>query len=697
MVNELYALSDVLAKAKISPKEWHREFKSLPRASEKSPCFRIGISSNNAIAHIDEIDREKAARLRKWEPSNGMSFPAFNMPPLYRVHKEDQIKKLDEILKGKAPFDFEEIKSWCTAEANNWDKKTAYKLDQCMRELPERLLEKANKKKEKDRNAITELIRLAKEFKTDEDMSGKRKNFRLALEQHIFEKLKKKDNIKTLLRFLLYPGNSKKQAETDRGSLSVFLDLYDGQFSYPVSHEKSMDWLNVLLLDDDDQTGPGNLRDAFGEPYADIDEKMPGVKLESLAEVKLRSMFKDHLCQYRYGLIEGASYPISKTNRTKIKGSLEWLSDPERRGQTWGLAGGQEMVFAYPSVLPKEDIMITGLLGESNETITEARFVDLAEQVIGALHRLITKGSTTVQIFSIRKMDKARSKIVFYRNYSARRIIDSAKDWEKGCKNVPALTFSVWSRESKKPERIKPEIPKPLQLAGVVNKVWKMNGSPAGETEKIKYYQGLELLLEQNQAELARYVLSILIIHTAGLVLYLGNLLNRGEIIPWKLNNRNFIFLPPVFGLLLYRLGHFKEKYMENKPYLIGQIMKISDELHALYCKVVRKGEVPPQLVGNSLMSAALETPVQALAQLSQRLMPYIAWAKQYRTKGDSENSWKAGWYLRLFEDNTTRIGQLEPVRFGDLEKAQVFIGYLAAFPKKQEDAGKQSADGETE
>jgi hypothetical protein len=136
---------------------------------------------------------------------------------------------------------------------------------------------------------------------------------------------------------------------------------------------------------------------------------------------------------------------------------------------------------------------------------------------------------------------------------------------------------------------------------------------------------------------------------------------------------------------------------MENKPYLIGQIMKISDELHALYCKVVRKGEVPPQLVGNSLMTAALETPVQALAQLSQRLMPYIAWAKQYRTKGDPENSWKAGWYLRLFEDNTTRIGQLEPIRFGDLEKAQVFIGYLAAFPKRQEESEKQPDNGKAE
>jgi hypothetical protein len=76
---------------------------------------------------------------------------------------------------------------------------------------------------------------------------------------------------------------------------------------------------------------------------------------------------------------------------------------------------------------------------------------------------------------------------------------------------------------------------------------------------------------------------------------------------------------------------------MENNPYLIGQILKVSDELHTLYCKVVRGGDVPPQLAGNSVFIAATETPVQALSQLRLRMNPYIAWAKQYRTKSVDE------------------------------------------------------------
>jgi hypothetical protein len=126
---------------------------------------------------------------------------------------------------------------------------------------------------------------------------------------------------------------------------------------------------------------------------------------------------------------------------------------------------------------------------------------------------------------------------------------------------------------------------------------------------------------------------------------------------------------------------------MESLAYLIGQNLKISDELHAMYCKVVRDGSVPPQLVGNSLFMSALDMPAAALSQLGRRINPYIAWAKQYRTK-NVENNWLAGWYLRLFEQTATKITNnmeaLKTTRFTDVEKAELFIGYLAELPKKE-------------
>jgi len=237
-------------------------------------------------------------------------------------------------------------------------------------------------------------------------------------------------------------------------------------------------------------------------------------------------------------------------------------------------------------------------------------------------------------------------------------------------------------------------LPMPLKIARVINKAWKMNGSSSGELKKIKYYQGLELLLEQNSYNLAVYLLSVLIVNTYGLVLFLGNLLHSGGIISDKFLRENYLFLPSILGLLLYKQNRFKEDYMTDIPYLIGQILKVSDELHAFYCKIVRKNDVPLQLAGNSLMVSALETPERALSQLAQRINPYLTWAKQYRTKEAKEapESWKAGWYLKLYEQNASLLKEnmaaLKDARFGDREKAELFIGYLAEFPKyKKEEA----------
>ena len=75
---------------------------------------------------------------------------------------------------------------------------------------------------------------------------------------------------------------------------------------------------------------------------------------------------------------------------------------------------------------------------------------------------------------------------------------------------------------------------------------------------------------------------------------------------------------------------------------------------------------------------------------------PYIAWAKRYCT-GDiqkkGEESWRAGWYLSLYERIATQLYAAwgNQNRFNEEEKAQYFIGYLAAFPAKEEIKGHQS------
>jgi hypothetical protein len=162
----------------------------------------------------------------------------------------------------------------------------------------------------------------------------------------------------------------------------------------------------------------------------------------------------------------------------------------------------------------------------------------------------------------------------------------------------------------------------------------------------------------------------------------------KQNIIWWKVKD-----MLSLMGFMLYRSGVRKEKYMEDYPYLYGQLLKVSDELHSLYCYAVRDGQLPPQLAGGSLFQAAADAPIRTLNVLGQRMNPYISWAKTYRTRNitvENAESWKAGWLLGLYEKIATQLYAVWSLstRLNDVERAQLFIGYLAAFPKKDQSTG---------
>ena len=128
---------------------------------------------------------------------------------------------------------------------------------------------------------------------------------------------------------------------------------------------------------------------------------------------------------------------------------------------------------------------------------------------------------------------------------------------------------------------------------------------------------------------------------------------------------------------------------MKEYPYLLGQLLKVSDNLHQLYCWDVRNKQMPARLVGNSLYKAVSECPDRGIEQLSQRMIPYIEWAILHPEAKIVKEASKyegppAGYYRSVYE----RIGQeisnvISPKsRMNDYEKSLLFIGYLAALPK---------------
>jgi hypothetical protein len=679
MLNELCQLADSLEKAGIVPKEWHGQLKLLPKVSEKKPCYRIFISDKGRIAAVDVIPAELAPKLRKWEPSNGNSFPGFNIQPLYRVVKEEQKKKLKEWREGKEKIDTEKLRSWLLEDTNNWDRKLISKLEKCLKEIPQALVAMKNAKGTNTVNdSLAKLLSRVVLFFQKDSGSEKGSAFRLALEEHLWEGLKKSESIKTYLGMLIYEGIAEKDPENDRGAISVFFDIPDW-IEYPAASSACVDALNALLVSDSQQKTDSSGLDAFGSSALGSDDKLPGVKLPFVAEVKLRAMNSESTCQFRYRTIDAESFPIGQESRKRAKGALEWLGDQSREGETWGRADSKELIFAYPAVLPKVSLKLAACFGAQKAENSEARFANAAKDVIVGLTGITQDfRNLELRVFSLKKMDKARTKVVFHRNYSAQRLVDATKEWQDGAENIPIINIRAWGVKKGDIISLQTEIPFPLEIAPCLNRIWKLNGTTECEAPIIARSQGIELLLDEKPERFIPHLLSVVLQNGKGLLLSMGNDLNQGNVISIKGYDKHKLLIPSILGLLLHKLGIRKESFMSNAPFLVGRMLKIADELHALYCKEVRKNSLPPQLLGNSLMTAALDSPNQALSLLSRRFLPYQAWART----NSSVSAGLSRYFLKQFEE-VELAGAEIPERLKDAERAQLLLGYLSANPKK--------------
>jgi len=696
MLNELCQLADALDREGISPKEWDPKLKELPKVSNKKPCYRITIADNGSVGGIDILSVELVFSLRKWEPSNGNSFPGFNIQPLYRLvfdknveEEKNNEKRLKSWAEGKEPIDVELLKSWCSEQNINWDRKIETKLTKCLSDIPMKLLDLLGGESQQNCSAIYKLIERVLRFSSADEVTEisnncYEKSFRDVLETYLWEVIERKESASLVLPLLVYGGNPKQVPDNDRGSLSVYLDIPDWK-EYPVASKKTTETINNYLIDNStENSGLATALDAFGDSLIDGKEKFPSVKLPFIADVKLRAMNSESPCQFRYNRIDAASFPVGRNTRKRAKGALEWLGAASRERETWGRADTKELIFVYPVQLPALSLKLAACFGAQKKDDSEARFADAAHDVTQKL-----RGATNnlkdieLRVFSLKKMDKARTKVIFHRNYTAQRLVDAAEEWRNGCENLPDIRVRTWG--DKKGELIvkKMQIPFPLQIAQCLNRVWKYDGTTECGTPVVAATQGIELLLDEQPERFIPHLLTVLIGNGRGLFFSLGRSLFYGDdIISLKKGyGRHRILLPSILGLLLYKLGIRKEDYMKNVPFLVGRMMKLADELHALYCKDVRDNKLPSQLVGNALMSAALDSPVQALAQLALRLKPYYGWAQT--TRG-SENSGLAGYYIGQYGEVAGQLAEFElPARFNDEERAQLFLGYLSSNPKK--------------
>lgn len=138
---------------------------------------------------------------------------------------------------------------------------------------------------------------------------------------------------------------------------------------------------------------------------------------------------------------------------------------------------------------------------------------------------------------------------------------------------------------------------------------------------------------------------------------------------------------------------------MSGTAFKLGQLLAAVDVVHAGYCADVRKGDVPPSLLGNQVFSMAQGAPVKALAVLCRRWKPYDGWAKKASSDGARMNTLLAdekteqrGWDIKRALRNAREVRQLaaelapalEGCRADDTFRAELLLGYMAGLPKAQ-------------
>jgi hypothetical protein len=663
MLNELHLLAEALTHMNIQQDSWHREYKELPNVTLKSPCYQIWLSQDGSISHINELEAKTVKALRKFG-SNQRSFPAFNIRPLYRITGAQR--------------------------QDNWIKSFT-KIDKALKDISRKLLEIITSAGAIEKLPVVIKLIEATQVLTDQGLRNE-------LERYILNAIERGDErFRSILEF---KGNETKSPDEDMGNnISVIFDYEDWRSCgrQPVAHEDTT-WqinnaLNHAITEKQIRQSEGQAVDAFGAIF-DSDAKpepMPEVKLPGYSSV-LRTMFHGQPCLERYGRFDDASYPISKVNRAAAKTALEFIARPDNNYKTWVKADTTEIIFVYPEKLKGMDNKYASILAPQEEEGEEGELEELvfeaaAEDFTRVFNALPPENKPEyIQIFSLQRADKSskRSKVVFTRSLSPQYYIDCACEWRDGCSNIPEIA-SVIART-----------PFPTEIAAIFNTVWKRDGDKYTKNSTcMKHYQGMELLLNDLNRDILIYYLRILNQNAGGLVVYAGSLRFFSEYYI-----KAVAAATAMFGLLLYKCGVRKENYMTDTAFMTGRLLRLCDELHTLYCRVERKGEVPPQLAGASMLTTASDSPDRAIAIIQKRMMPYITWAKTYRYRKNLDE--KSVILQRTAISRMTMLEELAEllfekltthITFTDLEKAQLFLGYLATLPKKEANTEGENSD----
>lgn len=676
MLNELRDLTRSLSISGVEFTDWHPNFKKCPKRG--MICF-ISLNDKGDIEDIrfPEPDFD-ITTVRKWEKANGCSFPAFNVPSLYKTQNDEtanEINQLRKDLRKGKPLASENLYKVMENCVSNWDSTVILGVNRCLTRAISEIEEQLGIIPA-EYSSINELLRRAKRLNAEV--------FYQQLNGQLLQKFNQNIN-PNMLDMFFQTGNIGKKFQ-------VVFEIRDWAAigsSYPPNNLNVQRWMNdrMIHFSSENRTSGTVDKDAFNESADGWEEKLPSVRMSILGNVILRAMSSESPCQRRYGMVDAFSFPIGASIRQEMKGSLEWLSDETRKRKTWidltKRVENATILFAYPSQKPETEPELAGLMGGVEEDAVDpdgATFSAIASRVTQTLRGVSTGTSDNeVRIFVLTKRPgDARTKVVVSRRYTAEHTIKSAEQWQAGCRNIPNIKIRQF--EDKTPVWKECLVPFPAEVVWCLNTAWIRQGTYAERVHGFSINDALSLMLDEGNEvkRLSQRAIDAIVRNCTSLLLAIGQ--ENTCFLVFKMNKKyekQALLLPSILGLLLYKNEIKKGGFMNSSAYLVGRFLSLVDDLHLKYCQHVRKGQVPPRLVGNALMPTALETPEKALSMISQRILLYQAWAETL--SGDDKDVGLVKYFLKQIGEVSNQLKEtgLSPT-CSDTDKAQMLLGYLA-------------------
>jgi hypothetical protein len=727
MLNELAQVVTALERVGVVTASRHPRMKPMSKNRE---LLIVRIDETGLPADLEFIPKGKAAALLRVEHgSAGSSFPGFNLPtPLLNLGSMP-VAKLQPTLEqmcalwkksGSPPAQILE----CIKQVAEFSRPRQFTPDQCRKfkmsvvDLVQELCPVFAQAPPELTN-FTRLLRLVSEAKPalpqfSQSLSDALLRFAptadretmLLIQQALFGVL---DWKKRAVGFDSDQYWKDKAEQDENANQPLCLDLASPDHRFkPVVHPATSELVNQQAFSaglKSGRKGRSNAKraeadvqaDAFSGTPCELADVFPEPTIAQLGPFKLFSAHKQNPCLSRYGRIENTLFPVSTALVQRMSDALRHLAKDQQKGKTCqpipsAQPDKRDLLIAYLEEAPDFDGALADLFGGEAEGFTDADFAARTQPVLDALEgRLKTSPTLKVRLFALCALDKGRKQISLHRQFRVQDIVRAARAWKAGAANTPPVSIWFYDRQAKTTVWKTRFVPHPLDVSSVVNRVWSSDpkvGFTSSFQRSVTASDAYDVFFADgplSQAKTCR-CLDLLVNRMASVLRHLGAIktsrdwTSLSEPVRWQCAKSI-----ALLGIFLHQLGHTKEAFMKDSITEIGRLLALADSLHQHYCKHVRGGETPTQLIGNALFSTALEQPVFALARLGERLGPYQAWARTFR--GDDPNSGVGlvKYFLSEIADCTAAIqlGDLPP-RMGDLDKAKLLLGYLADHPRKE-------------